>query len=200
MFFEKHWLAIIKLLISFAAIAYLIYLSLGLVFDYLGPNPVEILTHTTGDWGLYFLLLTLCITPLRRHFHWQKLIQLRRFLGLWSFAFISLHLFIYILFDHFFDVNSIISDIVERPYIAVGFAAFVIMLPLAFTSFRFLQRKMGRSWGKLHKTIYLLGILALIHYWWLTKADFLIPIICVLVLMLLLCDRVYWLFRKTKRI
>lgn len=200
MFFKNHWPAIVKILISFAALSYLLYLILGVLFDYLGPNPVEVLTHTTGDWGLYFLLLTLCVTPLRRHFHWHKVIQLRRFLGLWSFTFIFFHLFVYILFDHFFDINSILNDIVERQYIAVGFAAFIIMLPLAITSFRFIQRKMGRSWGKLHKTIYLLGVLALIHYWWLTKADFLIPFICAVVLILLFCDRIYWAYKKTNRI
>jgi len=171
-------------------------MTLGLFFDYLGSNPVEFITHATGEWGLYFLLLSLAVTPLRRHYHLNFLLKLRRFLGLWSFAFIFLHFFIFIFFDHFFNLHSIVEDIVERPYIAVGFVGLVTMIPLAITSFKALQRKMGKRWFILHRSVYLVSILGIIHYWWLVKADILWPFIFALILAGLLGDRLYWFYHK----
>lgn len=192
----RHWIALIKLLISAVALGFLFYLTAGLFLDYLGANPIEVVTHATGEWGLYLLLLGLMITPLRRHYRWNSLIKLRRFLGLWSFAFIALHFFIFIFFDHFFNLASITEDIIERPYIALGFTAFVLMLPLAITSFKSLQKKMGKRWFSLHQAVYFVAILGIIHYWWLVKADILGPLVCAVVLVCLLSDRVYWRYRK----
>jgi len=186
----------LKLFISTAMLAYLIYLTWGLFAGYLGANPIEVVTHETGEWGLYFLLLSLAVTPIRRHFHLNILLKFRRFLGLWSFALLFLHLFVFILFDHFFDVQSIIEDIIERPYIAVGFAAFLVMTPLAITSLKRLQRKMGKHWISLHRSVYVVAILGMIHYWWLVKADIFWPLIFAFILGILLSDRLYWAYRK----
>ncbi len=179
-----------------AAAAHLAYLCAGLFLGYLGPNPVEVITHQTGQWGLHFLLLSLLITPLRKLCHWSAAIRLRRFLGLWSFAYTTLHLFVFLLFDHFFNGASILADIIKRPYISVGFAAFVLMLLLAVTSFKFMVRCLAKRWVILHRSVYLLAILAVVHYWWLVKADKLWPFIYALVLALLLGVRVYWYYQK----
>lgn len=196
LFYKGAWVGWSRVLISIIALAYIVYLTLGLFFAYLGPNPIEVLTHATGEWGLYFLLLTLAITPLRRHYHWNSLQKFRRFFGLWSFTFIFLHFFVFIFFDHFFDIASIFEDIVERPYIAVGFIAFILMIPLAVTSYKTLQKKMGKRWISLHQSIYLVSILGVIHYWWLVKADILLPLVFAVVLTVLLGDRLYWRYRK----
>jgi sulfoxide reductase heme-binding subunit YedZ len=185
-----------KLVITCMALAYIAYLIVGLFLSYLGSNPIEVITHATGEWGLHFLLLTLMVSPLRRHFHWNSLMQLRRFLGLWCFAFLFLHFFIFIFFDHFFDWTSILEDIVERPYITLGFAGLVLMTPLAVTSFKRLQQKLGKAWFKLHRLIYPIAILGLGHYWWLVKADTLWPLLYTLVLVLLLADRVFFAYKK----
>jgi sulfoxide reductase heme-binding subunit YedZ len=179
-----------KLLISVIFLAYIVYLTAGLFFAYLGANPIEVVTHTTGEWGLYFLLMTSAITPLRRHYHWNTLLKFRLFLGLWSFTVIFLHFFIF--FDHFFDIGSIVEDIIERPYIAVGFVAFIFMIPLAITSYKALQKRMGKRWISLHQSVYLVGVLGIIHYWWLVKADILWPLVFAVVLAVLLVDRIYW--------
>ncbi|MGH1485826.1 MAG: sulfite oxidase heme-binding subunit YedZ [Cellvibrionaceae bacterium] len=192
-------IALIKILISIVALAYIGYFILGLFQDYLGSNPVEVVTHKTGEWGLYFLFAALAVTPLRRHFQWNSLQRFRRFLGLWSFTFIFLHFFTFILFDHFFDWWSIVEDIIERPYITVGFAAFIFMLPLAVTSLQYFQRMMGKRWLMLHRSVYVVGILGIIHYLWLVKADILEPLIYGLVLVVLLGDRVYWIMKKRVR-
>ena len=190
---------ILKIIISLAALSYIGYLAGGIFADYLGPNPVEVLTHKTGLWGLHFLLLTLLITPLRRHAHWSSLIQLRRFLGLWSFAFLLLHLTVFVVFDHFFDWHSITDDILQRPYITVGMLALLLMVPLAVTSLRYFQRRLGKRWVQLHRTVYLVALLAIVHYVWLVKADILWPIIYGLLVLALLGDRVYWFWQKQQQ-
>jgi sulfoxide reductase heme-binding subunit YedZ len=188
-----------KILLSLIALGYIAYLVIGIFFDYLGANPIETLTHKTGSWALYFLLATLSITPLRRHFHWNALMRLRRFLGLWSFAFLFLHFFVFIFFDHFFDWQSIWADVLDRPYITVGFLGLLLMVPLAITSFKRLQRLMGKRWLLLHQMVYLIAILGIIHYWWLVKADILWPTIYGLCVLLLLADRVYWARKKNQQ-
>jgi sulfoxide reductase heme-binding subunit YedZ len=196
---QKRLITLAKIIISIVSLAYIAYFIVGLFFDYLGSNPIEVITHKTGEWGLHFLLLSLLITPLRKHFHWGFLIQFRRFLGLWSFAYLFCHFFTFILFDHFFDIESILDDIIERPYITVGFAAFILMIPLVITSFKKLQRRMGKQWVLLHRSVYVIAILGIVHYWWLVKADILTPLIYGLILVLLLVDRIYWLLKKKVR-
>lgn len=188
-----RWL---KIIIWFGALSHLAYLVGGLFSWSLGPNPVEVITHQTGEWALRFLVASLMISPLRKLFHWSSLIRLRRLLGLWSFTYVLLHFLTLIVFDHFFSWQSILADIVERPYITVGFAAFVLMLPLAITSLKFFIKKLGKNWVRLHQLVYGVAVLAVIHYWWLVKADILEPLIYGLVLALLLGVRCYWFLQK----
>ena len=136
-----------------------------------GPNPVEFVQRWTGTWTFNFLLLTLCITPLRVWAQWHWLLRLRRMLGLFTFFYATLHFLSFIGFDHSFDVDAIARDIFKRPFVTVGFAAFVLLIPLAATSNRWAIRKLGgRRWQELHRSVYLIGILAAVHYFWLVKA------------------------------
>ena len=180
--------------------AHFSYLVIALLNNGLGANPVETLTHETGEWGLRLLLVTLAITPLRRMFGWNRLIRFRRLLGVISFVYVLAHISIFLVFDHFFDIASIIEDIFERPYITVGFIAFVGMLPLAITSLPALQRKMGKYWVPLHRTVYIVAILAVVHYWWLVKADVLLPALYALILLVFLLVRIYFSFYQKRRV
>lgn len=171
-------------------------LVVGLFTSSLGANPVEKITHETGEWGLRLLLITLALTPLRRVFKWSGLFGYRRMLGLFSFFYVSLHFLTWLVFDHSFELGSIIEDIVERPYITVGFSAFVLLVPLAVTSFKSLQRRMGRNWLLLHRLIYLIAALGVVHFWWLVKADVREPLIYALILTVLLGIRLYYRQRR----
>jgi sulfoxide reductase heme-binding subunit YedZ len=136
-----------------------------------GPNPVEFVQRWTGTWTFNFLLLTLCVTPLRVWTQWHWLLRLRRMLGLFTFFYATLHFLSFIGFDHSFDVDAIARDIVKRPFVTVGFAAFVLLIPLAATSNQWAIRKLGgRRWQELHRNVYLIGILGAVHYFWLVKA------------------------------
>ena len=159
-----------------------------LVFpEWLGANPAEFITRSTGDWALRILLLTLAITPLRKLSGWAWLLQFRRMLGLFSFFYATIHFASYIAFDHVFDLEAILKDIVKRPFITVGFACLVLMLPLALTSANAMIRWLGaRRWVALHRLIYLIGPLAVLHFWWMVKRDITEPAIYAIVLALLL--------------
>lgn len=136
-----------------------------------GPNPVEFVQRWTGSWTFNFLLITLCITPLRSLSEWHWLLRLRRMLGLFCFFYATLHFLAFICFDHDFAVDAIARDVLKRPFVTVGFAAFVLLIPLAATSSNWAIRKLGgRRWQELHRNIYLISILATIHYFWLVKA------------------------------
>ncbi len=136
-----------------------------------GPNPVEFVQRWTGTWTFNFLLLTLCITPLRVWTQWHWLLRLRRMLGLFTFFYATLHFLSFIGFDHAFDPDAIARDIFKRPFVTVGFAAFALLIPLAATSNQWAIRKLGgRRWQELHRSVYLIGILAAVHYFWLVKA------------------------------
>lgn len=168
--------------------------------DQLGVNPVETLSHRTGDWSLRFLLLTLAVTPLRRLTGWNGLQRFRRMLGLFAFFYVSLHFGVYLIFDQFFDLSAILADVVKRPYITVGFAAFVLLIPLAATSTNRMIKRLGRNWQRLHRLIYPIAILGVLHYLWLVKADLREPLIYAGVLAVLLGYRVWWWMRGSSRI
>jgi len=142
----------------------------------LGANPLEVITHATGDWTLRFLILTLAITPLRQISNQYWLIQLRRMLGLFAFFYGLLHLTTYLWFDKFFDWNEILHDVGKRRFITVGFLAFVLMIPLAVTSTKGMIRRLGKRWTQLHRLIYVSAITGVIHYLWLVKADKSLPL------------------------
>lgn len=158
----------------------------------LGANPAERILHETGDWCLQFLLITLAVTPLRRITGWNWPIKFRRMLGLFAFAYGVLHLSAYVAFDQYFDLEGIVKDIWKRPFITVGFAALVLMTPLAITSTKgWIRRLGGERWNRLHKAVYAVTILGVVHYWWLVKRDITWPVVYALVLALLLGYRLY---------
>ncbi len=158
----------------------------------LGANPVETLSHRTGDWSLRFLLLTLAVTPLRRLSGWNWLLKFRRMLGLFAFFYVCLHLGVYLIFDQFFDPSAILEDIAKRPYITVGFAGFLLLIPLAVTSTNGMIKRLGRNWQRLHRLVYLIGMLGVVHYWWLVKADISEPLLYAGLLTMLLGYRAWW--------
>jgi len=155
----------------------------------LGANPVEKLTHETGDWTLRFLLLTLSLTPLRQWTGQAAWIRFRRMFGLYTFFYVSCHFLIWFVADHSLDLGYMFEDIVERPYITLGFSAFVLLMPLAITSNRAMIRRLGRKWQTLHQLVYLIVVLGVLHFLWLVKADYLEPGIYAIIAVILLVHR-----------
>lgn len=137
----------------------------------LGADPVAEIEHRLGLWALRFLLLTLAITPLRQLTGWNVLVRFRRMLGLYAFAYASLHFATYLGLDLRGYWSQVVADIVKRPYITVGFLAWLLLVPLAITSTKGWMRRLGRSWARLHKAVYLIAVLAALHFWWLVKSD-----------------------------
>ena len=156
----------------------------------LGANPIEFITHSTGDWTLIFLLVTLAITPLRKLTRQYWLIGFRRMLGLFAFFYGFLHLMTYVWLDKFFDVHEMLHDIAKRRFITAGMTAFTLMIPLALTSTKWAIRKLGKRWQTLHRLIYFSAAAGVIHYIWLVKADRRKPLEYALVLGVLLVYRV----------
>lgn len=192
-------LVYVKISIFLLALIPLIKLIIAGYFDNLGANPIEKITHRTGFWTLSFLLITLSITPLRRLTGWLWLVRLRRMLGLFAFFYASLHFLTYFVLDQFFDWASIAKDILKRPYITVGFPAFVLLIPLAVTSNDKLTKLLGgRRWRLLHRLIYPIAIAGVIHFWWLVKKDITEPLIFALILTLLLAMRLAYWFLKNR--
>jgi sulfoxide reductase heme-binding subunit YedZ len=138
----------------------------------LGANPIEVITHATGDWTLRFMLITLAVTPIRKLTGLLWLIRYRRMFGLFAFFYATLHFLTYIWLDKFFDVHEMLHDVAKRRFITVGFTGFVLLIPLAITSTKgWIRRLGGKRWQALHRLIYFSAIAGVIHYWWLVKAD-----------------------------
>jgi len=154
--------------------------------DNLSANPIEFITHFTGDWTLIFLLASLSVTPLRQISGWNELIKYRRMLGLFAFFYAVLHFATYMVLDHFFDFQAIVKDVMKRPYVTAGFTGFVLMIPLAITSTAGMIRRLGKRWQQLHRFVYVVGIVGVIHFYWLVKADIRRPVQYGAVLALLL--------------
>ena len=162
----------------------------------LGANPIEFITRSTGLWTLVFLCVTLAVTPVRRLTGLNALLRFRRMLGLFAFFYVVLHFTTYVWFDKWFDVIAMLKDIVKRPFILVGFSAFVLLIPLAVTSPKAMLRKLGRRWQMLHKLIYPIAVLAILHFWWMKagKHDLILPKIYGAIVVVLLAWRVaVWL-------
>ncbi len=177
-------------------------LALFTFTDQLGANPIEFITRNTGDWTLYFLCLTLAITPLRRVSKWNWLIKLRRMIGLFAFFYASLHFTTFLWFDHFFDVAEMLKDVVKRPFITVGFTAFVLLIPLAITSTNGIVKRLGgKRWQWLHRLIYVIALLGILHFWWMKagKHDFEQPIIFGTIVAALLLVRIFWAWQKRSK-
>ena len=186
-----------KLLLFINSLVPLALLSWDWYYQQLGANPIEFFLRTTGLLTLVFLFITLAITPLRKIFGWNQFIKLRRMLGLYAFFYGVIHLVTYSIFDKSLNVLLIFDDIWQRPFIAVGMLALILMIPLAVTSTNgMIKRLGGKNWQKLHKLSYPIAILGLIHFFWIQKSNYTYPIIFALVLFLLLGYRIYTLYSK----
>lgn len=184
---------LLKFIVFTLSLLPLAYYGWGASHDTLGANPIEAVTRGMGTWTLNFLLITLAVTPLRKLTGWHAALRLRRMLGLFTFFYALLHLTSYLWFDQFFDWGEIAQDILKRPFITVGMAAFLLLVPLAATSSNFAIRRLGgRRWQTLHRTVYAIAILAVLHYSWLVKADQSQPLLYGGILAVLLGLRAWW--------
>jgi methionine sulfoxide reductase heme-binding subunit len=182
---------ILKASVFLACLSPLGLLALDAFRDNLGANPIEVITRSVGTWTLVFLLITLSVTPLRKLPGWNSLIKFRRMLGLFAFFYGALHFTTYVWLDQFFDLHDIVKDVAKRPFITVGFASFVLMIPLVLTSTRKMISRLGKRWQQLHRAIYLIAIGGVIHFFWLVKADTSQPLLYGAILTLLLGYRVF---------
>jgi sulfoxide reductase heme-binding subunit YedZ len=196
---KEKWLAALKALVFLAAlIPFGKLLWLGLQ-DGLGANPIEKITRTTGYWTLAFLMITLAATPLRALSGWGWPLRFRRMLGLFAFFYACLHFSTYLVLDQFFDWPAIVKDIAKRPYITIGFPAFLLLIPLAVTSTnKMIQRVGAKRWRLLHRLVYLIAFAGVVHFWWLVKKDITEPVQFASVLALLLGFRLVRVLRHRK--
>ena len=193
---STNWIAPAKVAVVLGGLYPLARIVLLGVTGGLGANPIEFITRSTGLWTLVFLCITLAVTPVRRLTGLNALLRFRRMLGLFAFFYVVLHFTTYIWFDKWFDVLAILKDIVKRPFILVGFSAFVLLIPLAVTSPKAMVRKLGRRWQTLHRLIYPIVMLAILHFWWMKagKHDLILPKIYGSIVVVLLAWRVIvWL-------
>ena len=197
---DNKTIAKIKICVFLLALLPLTKLGMNTYWDKLGANPIEKITRTTGYWTLTFLLISLSLTPLRRLSGCQWLMRIRRMLGLYAFLYGSLHFITYIVLDQFFDWEAILKDIIKRPYITVGFPAYLLLIPLAITSTDAMTRRLGgKRWRLLHKLVYLSAIGGVIHYWWLVKKDLTNPLSFAILLSLLLGLRLFYWQRNLRK-
>ncbi|GGD95366.1 protein-methionine-sulfoxide reductase heme-binding subunit MsrQ [Caballeronia grimmiae] len=198
----RNWIAPAKVAVFIAMLYPLARIVVLGITSGLGANPIEFITRSTGLWTLVYLCITLAVTPVRRLTGVTALVRFRRMIGLYAFFFAVLHFTTYIWFDKWFDVAEMLKDIGKRPFITVGFAAFVLLIPLAVTSPKAMVRKLGRRWQTLHRTIYLIAALAILHFWWMKagKHDFELPKIYGAIVIVLLGWRlVAWLRARNAR-
>ncbi|MBF0629098.1 MAG: sulfoxide reductase heme-binding subunit YedZ [Magnetococcales bacterium] len=160
----------------------LVWLGFGVWQNTLGANPVERMIRYSGDWGLWWLLATLAIAPLRRLPGCAGLIRLRRLFGLLGFGYAALHVVFFITFEHFFSWSALFRDILKRPFITIGLLAFLLLLPLAVTSTPSWMRRLGPQWGRLHRLVYPASVLVVLHYFLMVKADYRLPILHAVIL------------------
>jgi sulfoxide reductase heme-binding subunit YedZ len=187
-----------KVLVFLACLTPFAWLVTRVLTGRLGINPVEDLELTTGIWALRFLICTLLVTPVRRLTGWNRVIQYRRMLGLFTFFYAFLHVSMYVGVDQFFAFGLIVKDVVKRPFITMGFIAFVLLVPLAITSTKGWIRRLGRRWQVLHRLIYISAVCAAIHYLWKVKVMIGSPVYYAAAIGVLLAFRLFWQFRAAK--
>ena len=193
-------IAAVKVLLFLACLWPLTSLVWDAAHDALGANPIEAMTRGLGDWTLNLLLITLTVTPLRRLTGWNWLLRLRRMLGLYTFFYACLHVTSYVWLDQFFDWTAIAKDIVKRPFITAGFVAFSLMVPLAVTSNNAMVRRLGgRRWQALHRSVYLIAVLGVLHYSWMVKRDLALPLVYAAIAFVLLGARAVWREQERRR-
>ncbi|VVE28832.1 protein-methionine-sulfoxide reductase heme-binding subunit MsrQ [Pandoraea cepalis] len=199
---QQRWLSWVKVAVFVLALSPWLRLVAYGMTDRLGANPVEFITRSTGTWTLVMLCITLAITPMRRLSGLPWLLRLRRMLGLFACFYGTLHFATYVWLDQWFAWASIVRDVSgKRPFITVGFAAFVLMVTLALTSPHAVVRRMGgRRWQRLHRLIYAIAVLAILHYWWMKagKNDLAQPAVYAIVVASLLGARVLWALRRRR--
>jgi len=184
-------------LIPAAALAYGFYkLYYGIDLNALTANPGDYITDQTGTWTIAFIVISLCVTPLRRLTKWNEIIKLRRPLGLFAFFYGTLHLLTWVVFIHYFDVQEMVKDVFERKFIAVGMMTWLILLALAVTSNQYSIRRLKKRWQTLHRLVYAAAIGGVIHYWWLVKADITLPQRWAVAVAVLLGFRIWWSMNK----
>jgi methionine sulfoxide reductase heme-binding subunit len=190
-----NWTKVFVFLLCLVPLGILIW---RLLTNNLGANPVEFIQHATGDWTLRFLIFTLCITPFRKLLNLPDLIRFRRMLGLFAFFYVCLHFLTYLGPDQSFDLAGMWKDVAKRPFITVGFAGFVSLIPLAITSTTgWIRRIGGKRWQMLHRLIYFAAVCGVIHYYWLVKSDVRKPLFYgTLVAILLLWRLVSWILKR----
>jgi sulfoxide reductase heme-binding subunit YedZ len=185
----QHWISI-----ALASLPALV-LATRFAVEGFGANPIEDVTHTTGDWALRLVLLSLAVTPARRWLGWRRIAPLRRTLGLAGFTYACLHVSTWLFLDRQLDFGAIVEDLTERPYVMAGMTSFALLLPLAATSTRSAIRRLGKRWARLHQAVYAAAALAVVHHLWLVKADARPPIVHGAILALLLGLRLAWRWR-----
>ena len=191
-----------KMLLHLLALAPLAWLgwqvwqvASGSDIDALGAEPVVAIEHALGIWALRLLLLTLAVTPLRQLTGQPALLRFRRMLGLYAFVYASLHFATWLALDLGADLSQVLTEIARRPFITVGFLAWLLLVPLAITSTRGWMRRLGRNWGRLHRLVYAIAALAVLHFWWIVKSDWREPALYAGLLALLLGWRLWWALR-----
>lgn len=164
----------------------------------LGANPIEEIQDRFGNWALRFILITLTVTPLRRLTAWNWLIRFRRMFGLFTFFYVLMHFLTWLFLDQGLLLSAIAEDLIERPFITIGFAAFLLLVAMAVTSTNNMRRRLGRRWQKLHYSAYAVGLLGVWHYWWQVKKDITEPLVYAVILAALLAIRIWWRLRRQR--
>ena len=180
----------IKILIFFLSLLPIFIIFYQIAFNQLGPEPVKEITHVTGQWTLRFIIITLAMTPLQKITKLNFWISYRRMFGLFVFFYASTHLMTYVGLDYRFDLSSIGDDIIKKKFIFVGFLAWILLVPLALTSSKRMIRILRDKWKKLHKLIYIISLLGIVHYLWLVKVVTIEPLIYTVIILTLLLFRI----------
>ncbi len=186
------------MLICLLPSAFIVTYAFGLTGQ-LGANPVEEILDRFGNWSLRLIMVALAVTPLRRITGWNWLLRFRRMLGLFAFFYVLMHFLTWLVLDQGLLLSAIAEDLLERPFITIGFAALLLLTAMAVTSTDGMRRRMGRSWQKLHYSVYAVGILAVWHYWWQVKKDIAEPLVYAAILSVLLGTRVGWQRARQRR-
>ena len=192
------WVSWLKVVVFFACLGPAVALIVSVLSGEAGPNPIEYITHVTGEWGLRFLLISLALTPLRWMTKSLVPTRFRRMMGLFTFFYVVLHFATYAVLDQELDLGALVDDLFTRTYIIAGFASLVILIPLAATSTKGMMRRMGKRWKSLHRWVYVAAIAAVLHYVWLAKGDQIEPLVYAAILTIFLVARM-WRTYKSKR-
>ena len=190
---NKKYLKVLIFTLSLLPIFFIIY---QIITNQLGPEPIKDITHHTGKWTLYFIVITLAMTPLKKITKLNIWINYRRMFGLFIFFYASVHLMIYVGLDYRFDLTSIGNDIVKKKYIFIGFSAWLLLIPLVLTSNKWMIKILKDKWKKLHRLIYLISLFGVIHYLWLVKRDLTEPLIFLIIILILLIFRLKFKYKS----